>query len=94
MKSVILKRNKYDLILFQQDKADAKDKVELIYLCSSRDSPPDGDSHCFQGAGTWADHLRSQPTCLKHIEEGVAGGYGPYSNPHAVSLTLYTTKQL
>lgn len=45
--------------------------------CSNSGSPPDGDSHGFGRTGTWANDLRSQPTCLEHVEESIAGRYRP-----------------
>lgn len=69
-----------------------KQDVLALFWCSNMDSPADGDSHCFWRAGTWTDHFRSQPTCLKDIKEGVAGGYRPCGNTHSQS-NRHTNKQ-
>lgn len=67
-----------------------KVKRQITFLdtrCSKRLLPPDGDSHCFWRTGTWTDHLRSQPTCLKHVEESIAGWYWPCRKTHVHTPT-------
>lgn len=64
-----------------------KEAAFVLVRCSNGSAPADGDSHCFWRAGTWTDHLRSQPTWLKHVEEGIAGGYRPWGNTHTRTHT-------
>lgn len=82
--------------LFLQDRSNLSVRrvAFVVIRCSNGSSPADGDSHGFRRTGTWTDHLRAKPTCLKHVEESITGRYGPCCSKHThTHRSSYTLRQ-
>lgn len=68
------------------------DSMSSLRTCFNVCVPPDGHSQGLGGARTGTDDVGSQSFSLKDVEEGVAGGDGPYKgrrNPQSVRTALH-----